>query len=167
MKFWKFSAVVRPSQTKPCDGSPHSLILVEQTNPNATPEHCAQCVDGRELTIDTRNRCFSERIHEMFDDTKRSFKCRFFSFGNIMKKIGNETPPMTVCTMYNVAIVFDAVRYVPSANISTAVAALCRIPCDEKSRPDRILCRHRSRRKYKSVCRRCPDLSQRHSSSLE
>ena len=31
----------------------------------------------------------------------------------------------------NVAIVFDAVRYVPLANISTAVAALYRIQCDK------------------------------------
>ena len=81
VKLWKFSAVVRPSQTKPCDGSPQILILVEQTKPNATAEHCVQCVDCRKLTIDMRNGRFSERIRETFDVIKRSFKCCFLFVG--------------------------------------------------------------------------------------
>ena len=47
-----------------------------------------------------------------------------FSFGSITKNMGNETQPTIAWMAYNVAIVFDAVLYVPSAKISTAVAAL-------------------------------------------
>ena len=124
MKLWKFSAVVRPSQTNPCDGLPQSLILVEQTKPNVTAEHCAQCIDFSKLTINMRNgRSANEFVKRLMLSNVLSNVASFL-FGNIMKKIWNETPPMKVCTVYNVVIALDAVRYVPSANISMVVAAL-------------------------------------------
>ena len=68
-----------------CTPQPNQALQLLATRPGfggtnkseCESEHRAQRADGRELSINMRNRCFSERIHETFDGAKRSFKYCF------------------------------------------------------------------------------------------